>query len=110
MRRTCIYARESRLNALVAAGHAHLATNDLEAAMHAFGRALETTAENGRALAGLAQACARSGAAAEAMAPRVEASTAALTRGGRGAEAAQCVRLSIACALANTLPMIGTVA
>ncbi len=89
-RRTSIYFREYRVNALIGTGYGHLAANDPPAAIGAFQRALEAMDSNGRALLGLQQACARSGrtADAESLGMRVEDGIAELAKSGRWAHAA----------------------
>jgi DNA-binding winged helix-turn-helix (wHTH) protein/Flp pilus assembly protein TadD len=89
-RRTSIYFREYRVNALVATGFAYLAAEDPGRAVEAFSLALESFPNNGRALLGLQQASLRTGLTADAqrLGVRVEGSIAELTKGGRGGEAA----------------------
>ncbi len=62
-----IYGAEFRINALVAAGFAHLDADDPAGAMEAFRWALDGHPRNGRALVGLARALAQTSAADEAL-------------------------------------------
>ena len=89
-RATSIYYREFRVDALVGAGHAHLAANDAAGAADAFRQALHSHASNARALLGLHQALSRAGLGRESqlLLPRVEKSLAELVQGGRFGEAA----------------------
>ena len=85
-----IYADEFRVNALVAAGFAHLLAHDAAGATEAFRAALETLPRNGRALIGLYRALMKTSLASEAavLLPRVDAAIAELAGGRRLAEAA----------------------
>ena len=85
-----IYADEFRVNALVAAGFAHLSVNDPAGAADAFRSALETLPRNGRALLGLYRALALTSLATEAevLLPRIDAAIRELAGGARLAEAA----------------------
>ena len=85
-----IYADEFRVNALIAAGFAHLSVNDAAGATDAFRSALETLPRNGRALLGLYRALMRTSLAPEAeiLVPRIDAAIAELASGGRLSEAA----------------------
>ena len=85
-----IYGAEFRVNALVAAGFAHLEADDATGAVEAFRWALERYPRNGRALVGLSRALAKTSAADEVrtLRLRIDASIEELRRGGRAAEAA----------------------
>jgi tetratricopeptide (TPR) repeat protein len=83
-RRSHIYSREYRVNALVGEGYAHLTAGRSDAALSSFSRALDTAPHNGRALLGLRCAYLTGGQPleADALEPRVHASRAALTEAG----------------------------
>jgi tetratricopeptide (TPR) repeat protein len=88
-RRSNIYFREYRVNALVGEGYAHLADGNSDAAISSFSRALDTAPHHGRAQLGL-QCAYRSGGRsleADALEPRVQASLAELRNAGRLADA-----------------------
>jgi tetratricopeptide (TPR) repeat protein len=88
-RRSHIYFREYRVNALVGEGYAHLATGNADAAMSSFSLALDTAPHSGRAQLGLQCAYRAAGRPleADALEPRVHASLAELQKAGRLAEA-----------------------
>ena len=85
-----IYGAEFRVNALVAAGFAHLDADDATGAIEAFRWALDRYPRNGRALVGLSRALAKTSAADEGrtLRSRIDASVEELRRGGRAGEAA----------------------
>jgi DNA-binding winged helix-turn-helix (wHTH) protein/Flp pilus assembly protein TadD len=85
-----VYYSEFQVNAIVASGHGHLAADDADGAVRAFREALQLQPANGRALLGLSRALARARKADEAQVARrqVDETLAALTKGGRVAEAA----------------------
>jgi tetratricopeptide (TPR) repeat protein len=85
-----IYGAEFSVNALVAAGFAHLEADDATGAIEAFRWALERHPRNGRALVGLSRALAKTSAADEGrtLRLRIDAAIDELHRGGRTAEAA----------------------
>lgn len=85
-----IYADEFRVNALVGAGFAHLATGDPAVAIEAFRNALAIVPRHGRALIGLQQAFAASSFAAssESLWREVEHAVVELREGQRLIEAA----------------------
>jgi tetratricopeptide (TPR) repeat protein len=88
-RRSHIYSREYRVNALVGEGYAHMTAGRPEAALSSFSQALDTAPHNGRALLGL-QCASRAGGRpleADTLEPRVQASLAELQHAGRLADA-----------------------
>lgn len=89
LRDSQIYSRESRVNALIAAGHIHLGIQDAAGAAEAFRSALALLPSNGRALLGLHDALSRTGLAAEAqiLLPMADRAIADLAAAGRSAEA-----------------------
>jgi DNA-binding winged helix-turn-helix (wHTH) protein/cytochrome c-type biogenesis protein CcmH/NrfG len=85
-----IYGVEFRINALIAAGFAHLDAGDAGGAVEAFRWALDRHPRNGRALVGLSRALARTSAAHEVsvLTSQIEHSIGELRQGGRQGEAA----------------------
>jgi DNA-binding winged helix-turn-helix (wHTH) protein len=85
-----IYATEFRVNAQVAAGHAHLAASDAAGAIDAFRLALEQLPRNGRALVGLYGALRKTVLAPEAerLDPQIDRAIDELVAGDRRGEAA----------------------
>jgi tetratricopeptide (TPR) repeat protein len=89
-RRSSVYFREFRVNALLGAGYAHLARDDATRAVDAFRLALESLPSNGRALLGLQHALSKTRLAAEStlLGPQITRAVEELTSGGRSTEAA----------------------
>jgi DNA-binding winged helix-turn-helix (wHTH) protein len=89
LRDSQIYSRETRVNALIAAGHVHLGIRDAAGATEAFRNALALLPANGRALLGLHAALSGTGLAAEAqvLVPMADRAIADLAAGGRLGEA-----------------------
>jgi DNA-binding winged helix-turn-helix (wHTH) protein/Flp pilus assembly protein TadD len=89
-RRSSVYFREFRVNALLGAGYAHLARDDATRAVDAFRLALESLPSNGRALLGLQHALSKTRLAAEStlLGPQITRAVEELTSGGRATEAA----------------------